>query len=82
MAFAQILIPWDAKAKLNHPPIARWRPNIETKPGSQLSVPVGRLPITSQTKDSIQPPIARKRRVEGHIFASRSIDYSILSGKL
>ena len=81
-AFAQILIPWNPEAKLNHPPIARRCPNIEAKPGSQLCIPVGRLPIISQTNDSIQPPIAKERRVEGYIFARRSIDYSTSNGKL
>src|SRR6187200_1087649 len=81
MAFPQILLLRNPDAKLNHPSVARRRPDIEAKPGSHLCIPVARLTI-SQMIDSIVRPIANGRRVERRFFARRSIDYLASSGKL
>ena len=80
--FAQILILWNPDAKLDQPPIKGRRPNIDAEFGSHLRKPVGRLTITVEVIDSTQPAIARRRRVEGQIFAGRSIDDPASSGKL
>src|SRR5262249_55089724 len=81
-AIAQILILWNREAKLKNPPIIRRYPNVQVKPGSHLCPEICHLATISERVDSIHFRIAKGRRVEGRISASRSIDYPTSSSKL
>jgi hypothetical protein len=73
LAFAQILIFWNPKAKFNQRPMKCRGSIIDTEPRSYLRIPVGRLIINSELTDSAQPHIARQRRVKALIFPGRPI---------